>query len=121
MRTSSSDRTVDEHLAAMSVWAAIAIVLMLGLMTYSMRAVAIVALAHRTIPPMAERALRNVGPAVLAALTFNLAAGGDGGPHMELAEVLALLVAGIVAWWRKNLILTLGAGMLTLWLVSAVT
>ena len=109
----------------MSVWAAIVIVAVLGLMTYSMRAVAIVALANRTIPPAAQRALRNVGPAVLAALTFNLAAGGDGGPQMDVAEVLALLVAGGVAWWRKNLILTLTAGMLTLWstswLVSAIT
>ena len=102
----------------MSIWAAIAIVALVGVMTYSMRAVAIVALAHRTIPPVAERALRNVGPAVLAALTFNLAAGGEGGPSMELAEVLALLVAGGVAWWRRNLILTLAAGMLTLWSVS---
>ena len=102
----------------MSIWAAILIVLVIGVMTYSMRAVAIVALAHRTIPPAAQRTLRNVGPAVLAALTFNLAAGGDGGPQMELAEVLALLVAGGVAWWRKNLIQTLAAGMLTLWSVS---
>lgn len=51
----------------MSSWAAILIVAMLGLMTYSMRAVAIVALAQRTIPSAAERALRYVGPAVLAA------------------------------------------------------
>ncbi len=104
----------------MSPWAAIAIVAMLGLMTYSMRAVAIVALANRTIPPAVGRMLRYVGPSVLAALTFNLAAGGDGGPNMEVAEVLALLVAGGTAWWKKNLILTLIAGMLTLWLVSAI-
>jgi branched-subunit amino acid transport protein len=103
----------------MSVWSAALIVAMVGLITYSMRAVAIVALANRTIPPAAGRALRYVGPAVLAALTFNLAAGGEGGPSMEPAQALALLVAGGVAWWRKNLILTLGAGMLTLWVASA--
>jgi hypothetical protein len=39
---------------------------------------------------------------------------------MEVAEVLALLVSGGVAWWKKNLILTLGAGMLTLWMASAI-
>ena len=59
----------------MSVWSAVLIVAMVGLMTYGMRAVAIVALAKRAIPPWAERALRSVGPAVLAALTINLAAG----------------------------------------------
>ena len=104
----------------MSVWAAISIVVVVGLITYSMRAVAIVALANRSIPPSAQRALRNVGPAVLAALTVNLAAGGEGGPSIEVAEALALLVAGGVAWWKKNLILTLGAGMVTLWLASTI-
>ena len=103
----------------MSTWAAILIVGMVGTMTYSMRAVAIVALANRSIPPWAERGLRSVGPAVLAALTFNLAAGGDGGPSMEVAEALALLVAGAAALWKRNLLLTIGVGMLTLWVASA--
>ena len=103
----------------MSVWSAVLIVAMVGLMTYAMRAVAIVALANRAIPPWAERALRSVGPAVLAALTFNLAAGGEGGPSMELPEALALLVAGGVALWKRNLLISLSAGMIILWIASA--
>ncbi len=103
----------------MSAWPSILIVAMVGVMTYSMRAVVIVAMADRTIPPSVERALRSVGPAVLAALAINLAAGGEGGPNLEVAEALALLVAGGVAWWRRNLIVTLLAGMATLWLFSA--
>ncbi len=102
----------------MSAWSAILIVLMVGVMTYSMRAVVIVAMANRTIAPSVERALRSVGPAVLAALAINLAAGGEGGPNLEVAEAIALVVAGGVAWWRKNLILTLLAGMATLWLAT---
>lgn len=103
----------------MSTWAAVLIVAAVGVMTYSMRAVAIVALANRTIPTWAERGLRYVGPAVLAALAVNLAAGGEGGPSMDLAEALALLVAGGVAWWKKNLLVSLAAGMLTLWVAAA--
>jgi len=102
-----------------STWSAVAIVAVVGLMTYSMRAVAIVSLADREVPAWAERALRSVGPAVLAALTVNLAAGGEGGPSMEIAEVLALVAAGGAALWRKNLLVSLAAGMITLWVVSA--
>ena len=100
----------------MTTWSAILIVAIVGVMTYSMRAIVIVAMANRTIPPAVDRALRSVGPAVLAALTINLAAGGEGGPSLEWAEALALVVAGIVAWKARNLIATLVAGMVTLWL-----
>lgn len=103
----------------MSMWASITIVAMVGFMTYSMRAVVIVAMANRTIPAPIERALRSVGPAVLAALAINLAAGGEGGPSLEVAEAVALLVAGGVAWWRRNLIVTLLAGMTALWVLTA--
>ena len=70
----------------MSAWSALAIVLMVGTMTYVMRAGVILALAGRAVPVPVERALRNVGPAVLAALAINLAAGGEGGPSLELAR-----------------------------------
>ncbi len=103
----------------MSVWAALLIVGVVGGITYVMRAGVIVALAGRVIPVPVERALRNVGPAVLAALAVNLAAGGEGGPSLELAEAAAMVVAGLVGWWRRNLLLTLAAGMVTLWVLGA--
>jgi branched-subunit amino acid transport protein len=103
----------------MSAGASIVIVVVVGVMTYVMRAGVIVALGGRPIPVPMERALRNVGPAVLAAVAINLAAGGEGGPSLEVAEAAALIVAGAVALWRKNLIWTLVAGMTTLWLLSA--
>ena len=37
------------------------------------------------------------------------------------AGALALVAAGVVAWWRKSVIWSLSAGMVTLWLVAAVT
>ena len=104
----------------MSAWTALLITVIVGVATYAMRAVAIVGLAGRTIPPAVERALRNVGPAVLAALAINLAAGGHGGaPSMSWPEAAALAVAGVAAWRSRNLIVTLVAGMTTLWVLSA--
>lgn len=103
----------------MSAWSAVVIVAVVAVMTYSMRSVVIVALAGRTIPAPLQRALRSVGPAVLAALAINLATGGDGGPHLDVAEAAALLIAGGVAWWRKNVLWTLVAGMATLWILTA--
>ena len=104
----------------MSTWSALAIVVTVAAITYAMRACVIVALAGRTIPVPVERALRNVGPAVLAALAINLAAGGEGGPHLAPEVAAALVAAGAVAWWRRSVIWSLSAGMLVLWLATAV-
>lgn len=105
----------------MSVWESLGIVLLVSAITYAMRASVIVGLAHRAIPLPVERALRNVGPAVLAALAINLAAGGEGGPNLEVDVAAALVAAGLVAWWRRSVIWALSAGMITLWTVGALT
>jgi branched-subunit amino acid transport protein len=102
-----------------SVWSSLAIVLGVAGITYVMRASVIVALAGRPIPTAAERLLRNVGPAVLAALAINLAAGGERGPQLALPEVAALVTAGAVTWWRRSVIWSLASGMLALWVVTA--
>jgi branched-subunit amino acid transport protein len=63
-----------------------------------------------------------VGPAVLAALVVSLAAGSaEGATGVTGAEVLALAVAGLVAWWRRNLIASLVAGMVVLWVATWLT
>ena len=102
----------------MSAWSAAGIVVLVAAMTYGMRAVAIVVLAERRIPDAFERPLRNVGPAVLAAVAVNLAAGGEGGPQLELVEAVALVVAGSLAWWRRSVLWALGAGMVSLWVLT---
>ena len=103
----------------MSAWSALAIVVMVAGITYAMRACVIVALAGRTIPLPVERALRNVGPAVLAALAVNLAAGGEGGPHLDVEVAVGLVAAGVVAWWQRSVIWSLLSGMTALWLTAA--
>ena len=103
----------------MSTFASIAAVLTVGLITYASRAGLIVFLADRAVPPDVTRALRYVGPAVLSALTVNLIAGGAGVSGIEVAEVAAITACALVAWWRRDLIVSLAAGMLTLWIVLA--
>lgn len=105
----------------MSAWTALTAVVVVAAITYAMRAGVIVALGSRSIPLPIERALRNVGHAVLAALAVNLAAGGEGGPHLQADVAMALVAAGLVAWWRRSVIWSLCAGMIVLWSVAAIT
>lgn len=101
----------------MNAFAAITAVLAVGTITYASRAGLIVFLADRPLPANFARALRYVGPAVLAALTVNLVAGGQGVDGIEFEEVAAIGVAIVVGAATRNLIAALAAGMSTLWLV----
>jgi branched-subunit amino acid transport protein len=89
--------------------------------TYFARSGLILLLADRALPASIERALANVGPAVMAALTVNLAVGSGGLGSVEFAEAASIIVAAGVAVWRKNLILTFVLGMATLLILSALT
>lgn len=102
---------------------AVVVTLAIAVGTYLLRAGPALLLADRELPPVVRRALRNVGPAVLAALVVvSVAATGDGeGIGIELAEVVAIVAAGVVAWWRRNLIWSLVAGMAALWIALALT
>ena len=89
--------------------------------TYGARSGLILLLADRSLPLSVEQALQYVGPAVLAALTINLAVGSNGVGSVEFAEAVALIVAAVTAAWKRNLILTFTAGMSTLWILGALT
>ena len=58
---------------------------------------------------------------MLAALTINLAVGDGGVGSVSFAEAAALVAAAVVTAWRKNLIATFVAGMVTLWILGALT
>lgn len=101
----------------MSVGTALAITLAIAIGTYLMRAGPALLLADRELPPIVQMALKNVGPAVLAALVVVSVAstGGEGERAVQPAEVVALVVAGLVAWRWRNLIWSAAAGMVALW------
>jgi branched-subunit amino acid transport protein len=105
----------------MSLGLAFAVTAVIAVGTYLLRAVPLLLLADRTLPLGVQRALRNVGPAVLAALVAVSVSSGADGSGIEVAELGALVVAGAVAFWRRNLIWSLVAGMAALWLLLLVT
>lgn len=106
----------------MNMWSALAATAAVGLITYVMRAGLILALADAALPQWLLRALRYVGPAVLAALTVTLVADPDAANRgVSWPEVIGLGIAGPVAWKTKNLAVTLVVGMTAFWVVLAVS
>lgn len=101
--------------------AALTLVLVVGAITYTMRAGLILVLADREIPLILTRALRNVAPAVLSALVISLIANPDAANvGISVPEVAGIVAAGPVAWLTKNLLMTVGAGMAVFWTLLAV-
>ena len=105
----------------MSAPAALAAVLAVGMVTYASRAGLILFLADRPLPTNITRALRYVGPAVLSALTINLIAGGEGIDGVTGVEVTALAAGVVTAALSRNLIMSIGVAMTTLWLLLWIT
>lgn len=105
----------------MSALTTVVAVLVLGAATYAMRGGLILVLADRSLPPMATRSLRNVAPAVLSALVVTLVADPDAARWgIEVAEVVGILIGGVVAWRTRNLLAALASGMAVFWLLLAV-
>lgn len=69
-----------------------------------------------------ERALRFVPPAVLAAIILPelLVSSGELALSLRNHRLLAGMLAAIFAWRFQNTWITIGAGMLGLWLLTAV-
>jgi branched-subunit amino acid transport protein len=94
-------------------------ILAAGLGTYFSRAVFIIALANRRIPPFVRLAMEYVGPSVMAALVVTMLMGPEGELAAGPAEALALVAAAVLAWTSRNHLLTLAAAMVVLWGVRA--
>jgi branched-subunit amino acid transport protein len=100
----------------MTIWVTIIIV---GLLTYGTRLSSIVLLGHKKIPASLSRTLRFVPPAVLSALIFPaLLLSSDNQTISLLNErLIAGLIAAIIAWRTKNVMLTIIVGMVVLLLL----
>lgn len=98
------------------------IIVGMGVVTYAIRLSLILLLGRFRVPPLVQRALRFVPPAVLAALIFPelLLPGGTLMFSPGNARLLAGLLAGVVAWQSKNVLLTIAVGMAALWVLQAV-
>lgn len=95
------------------------VLLGMGIITFLLR-FSLLGLSNRwRLPPLFERALRFVPPAVLAALvapalfyrqgTLDLSPSND--------RLLAGVLAALIAWRTKNILLTILSGMVGLWLL----
>jgi branched-subunit amino acid transport protein len=87
----------------------------MALVTYFTRATMLVALGGQ-MPPLLQRWLRYVPPAVLAALIgpATLVPGG----HLEIGlPVWAVLAGAVVAWRTRSVLWTIVAGMAAFWLL----
>lgn len=93
-----------------------------GLLTFATRLSFIALLGRVEAPPLLRRALRLVPPAVLSAIVVPelLLRGGRIDPTLGNHRLLAGLVAVGVALWTRNVLATIAAGMVALWLLQAV-
>lgn len=95
-------------------------VVIIGALTYLMRAVFIVP-SSLSLPPSVERALRFVPAAALTALVVPDLVGHNGALVLTLANprLIAGIVALVVAWRTRRVAFTLIAGMAVFWALSA--
>ncbi|HEX8733286.1 MAG TPA: AzlD domain-containing protein [Ktedonobacterales bacterium] len=95
-------------------------VVIIGALTYLMRAAFIVP-SSLSLPPAVERALRFVPAAALTALVVPDLVGHNGALVLTLANprLIAGVVALVVAWRTRRVAFTLIAGMAVFWLLSA--
>ena len=105
----------------MNAGPAFAAIVVIAIVTYASRAGLILFLADRPLPAEVVRALRYVGPSVLSALTVNLLAGGHGMGGVTGPEVAAVGVGAVVAALTRNLLASLFAGMVTIWIIILAT
>lgn len=93
-----------------------------GLVTFAIRLSFIAALEKITLPESIRRALRFVPAAVLSAIIFPevFRPGGQLDVSLGNRRLLAGLLAALVAWRTKNVLLTIAVGMGALWVLQAI-
>ena len=105
----------------MNIWL---VMLLGGLITFGMRFSLIYLLAEGRfeLPETIRRALHYVPPAVLSAIFFPELFLPSGTLDLSLGNtrLLAGLIAILVAWFTRNMLITILAGMLALFLLKLV-
>jgi len=103
----------------MNVWLTI---LCAGVITFAIRLSLIALMGRVEVAPLVQRALRFVPPAVLSAIIFPelLWHSGQLDVSPGNTRLLAGVLAALVAWRTKNVLLTIGVGMAALWILQAV-
>jgi len=94
----------------------------MGMVTYAIRLSFILLLGRVEIPARIRQALRFVPPAVLSAIIFPELLRPQGRLDLSPGNVrlLAGLLAALVAWRTKSILLTIAVGMGALWILQAI-
>jgi len=92
------------------------VLLLGGLITFGMRFSLIYLFGRFNVPETMRRALHYVPPAVLSAIIFPELFYDSGTLDLSLGNtrLLAGIIAILVAWYTKNILLTILAGMIAL-------
>lgn len=101
----------------MNIWL---VMILGGLITFGMRFSLIYLFGRFEVPETIRKALHYVPPAVLSAIIFPELFLHDGTLNLALDNyrLLAGVFAVLVAWFSKNTLLTIIAGMLALFLLQ---
>jgi branched-subunit amino acid transport protein len=99
----------------MSLWV---VMLAAGVMTFVIRLSFIGTAGRFDASPWFARALRFVPAAALSALVWPDLVVIDGALALAQPRLVAGLVAAGIAWRSRNILLTIGCGMLSLWLMQ---
>ena len=102
----------------MNLWL---IIIGMGVITYAIRLSMIIMSGQIQLSDNLQRALRYVPPAVLSAIILPEMVQPGGTLDLSLGNerLLAGLLAILVAWFTRNMIWTVAAGMIALWILQA--
>ncbi len=102
----------------MTIW-----LIMIGLAigTFLIRVSFILLLGKREVPPLLAKSLRFIPASILSALVVPQILTRNNGLQISFAnpQLLAGIVAGVVAWRTKNVLFTILSGMVVLWILQA--
>jgi branched-subunit amino acid transport protein len=106
--------------ATLKLWM---VIFAVGLINYLSRLSFIAVFARRSMPPLLARALKYVPAAMLTALVLPMIMGeAAAGSAMTFnPKAGAAVLAGVVAFYTRSTLWTLGTGMAALWLLQLVS
>lgn len=91
-----------------------------AVITYLLRLSFVILLDKFTMPPVVERSLRFVPAAVITAIVVPALVFREGQLDLSMGNerLLAGLLAAVVAYYSRNILVTIAAGMVALWLIQ---
>ncbi|MCB0037986.1 MAG: AzlD domain-containing protein [Anaerolineales bacterium] len=91
-----------------------------AVITYLLRLSFVILLDKFTMPAVVERSLRFVPAAVITAIVVPALVFREGQLDLSVGNerLLAGLLAAVVAYYSRNILVTIAAGMVALWLIQ---